>query len=445
MRPKTKYAKSGDVHIAYQVIGDGPFDLVFVPGFISNIEVFWNLPIFANFFAPLTSFSRLIVFDKRGTGLSDPVHAVPTLEQRMDDVRAVMDAVGSSRAALFGVSEGGPMCLLFAATYPERTSALVLYGSSARFTYASDNPWGWPSSAMSGILEQLEQTWGEGASLAQFAPSAADDPAIRDQWAHLERAGASPAMARALVETAAETDARHVLPAIRVPTLILHRTGDLVVSVEASRYMASQILGAKLVELVGDDHLPFVGDVGAILNEVELFLTGARHPEEVDRVLATILFTDIVGSTECAARLGDRAWRELLKQYYGAAREALERFRGLEVDTAGDGFFARFDGPARAIRCACSIREAVHSLGIDIRTGLHTGECELIGEKVGGIAVHIGARVAANAGAGEIVVSSTVKDLVVGSGLQFSDRGSHVLKGVPGRWRLFAVEQPAQG
>jgi pimeloyl-ACP methyl ester carboxylesterase len=440
VQPKTRYAKSGDLHIAYQVIGEGPFDLVWIPGFVSNVDYYWEMPVLPRLLERLASFSRLILFDKRGTGRSDPVATVPTLEQRMDDVRSVMDAVGSERAALLGVSEGGPTSLLFAATYPERTRALVLYGTSPRLTEAPDWPSGWTQKEMRGWFEEIERGWGEGALLDRFAPSALTDPEMRKMWGDYQRAGASPAMGRALLQSFAEIDARHVLPAIRVPTLLLHRTGDALIPVEGSRYMAAQIPGARLVEFPGNDHIPIVGDPDPIWDEIEEFLTGTPPERETDRVLATVLFTDVVGSTERAAELGDRRWGDLLGRYYAAARRELGRFRGQEIDTAGDGLFASFDGPARAIRCASSIRGSVRPLGLEIRAGLHTGECERIGEKVGGIAVHIGARVAANAAPGEIVVSSTVKDLVVGSGICFRDRGPHVLKGVPGEWRLFAVE-----
>jgi pimeloyl-ACP methyl ester carboxylesterase len=445
MRPKTRYAKSGEVHVAYQVIGDGPLDLIFVPGFVSNVEHWWEMPVMSGFLRRLASFSRLILFDKRGTGCSDPVRDVPTLEERMDDVRAVMDAAGSGRAALFGVSEGGPMSLLFAATYPERTSALVIYGSSPRFTYAPDAEWGWKPNQVSAVLETIERDWGEGPLLQAFVPSGAGDEATRQAWAAFLHAGGSPAMALGMMRSSMEMDVRNVLPAIRVPTLVLHVTAERCVSVRAARYMAGQIPGARLVELPGEDHFfPLSRDTEALGQEIEHFLTGTRSPVEADRVLATVMFADIVGSTERASELGDRRWRDVLERYYTTARRELAHFRGREIDTAGDGFFASFDGPARGIRCAASVRDAVRSLGIDVRAGLHTGECELIGEKVGGIAVHIGARVAAAAAAGEIIVSSTVKDLVVGSGIHFADRGSHVLKGVPGEWHLFAVESAAR-
>ncbi len=437
--PETRYAKSGQVHIAYQVVGNGPPDLVLVPGWVSHIEYAWEEPSFSQWLRRLVSFSRLILLDRRGTGLSDRVADLPSLEQRMDDVRAVMDAAGSERAALFGISEGGPMCMMFAATYPERTSALVLYGTFARATRAPDYPIGLPVEGLEKFLELIGRSWGSGFSADYFAPSLAHDEQFRRSWARFERLAVSPAGIQTLIRMLYETDARHVLPVIRVPTLIVHRAGDQAARVAGARYMAERIPGAKYVELPGADHFPFVGDVDAILDEVEEFLTGARHGPEIDRVLATVLFTDIVASTERVAELGDHRWRDLLESYLGLVRRQLAQFRGREIDTAGDGVFATFDGPARAIRCAFAIRTAVRQLGIEIRAGLHTGECEIIGDKVGGIAVHIGARVAAAAGAGEVLVSNTVKDLVAGSGITFESRGTHVLKGIPGEWFLYTV------
>ena len=437
--PDTHYAKSGDVHIAYQVSGDGPLDLVVVPGWVSHLEYQWEEPWGARFFQRLSSFARLIRFDKRGTGLSDRVSEMPTLEQRMDDVRAVMDAVGSERAALFGFSEGGPMSILFAAAYPQRTTALVLHGSYARSAWAPDYPYGRSEEQHRANLETLDRGWGGPVWIEYFAASAAKDERVRQWWATWLRLGASPGAGMALTRLAHEIDVRHVLPAIRVPTLILHRTDDQAVPIAHSRYMAERVPGAKLVELPGIDHIPWVGDQDTLLDEVEEFLTGVRQHAAVDRVLATVLFTDIVGSTALAAELGDRRWRHLLDNYYTLVRREVGRGRGREIDTAGDGLFASFDGPARAIRCASAIVSAVKPLGIAVRAGLHTGECEVIGEKIGGIAVHIGARVAAMASPGEVLVSHTVRDLVAGSGIRFEDRGTHVLKGVPGGWPLFAV------
>jgi pimeloyl-ACP methyl ester carboxylesterase len=441
MEPKTEYARSGDVHIAYQVVGRGPLDLVYVPGWVSHVELAWEEPTIARFLRRLASFSRLIVFDKRGTGLSDrvPDDKLPTLEDRMDDLRAVMDAVGSERAAVFGVSEGGNLCTLFAATYPERTTALVMYGTFAKRIWSPDYPWAPTPEKRQQEYEFVEREWGNLIDLAHYAPSKIGDEAFSRRTAAYMRRSASPGAAVALLRMNTQIDIRHVLPTIRVPTLVVHRTGDRDVNVEEGRWLAARIPGTRFVELPGDDHLPWVGDQDAILDEIQEFLTGVRQSPEFDRALATILFTDIVGSTELAARLGDRAWQDLLEQHHLLVRRELTRFRGREMDTAGDGFFATFDGPARAIRCACSIRASVSQTGIKIRAGLHTGEVELAKEKVGGIAVHIGARVAATAQPSEVLVSSTVKDLVAGSGIRFTERGTHVLKGIPGEWQLFAV------
>jgi pimeloyl-ACP methyl ester carboxylesterase len=440
MPPVTKYARSGDVNIAYQVVGDGPRDLVLVPGWVSNIEVFWEDPTCARFLSRLASFSRLILFDKRGTGLSDRVSDLPSLETRMDDVRAVMDAIGSERAALCGYSEGGPMCALFAATHPARTTALIMLGSYARLRSSPDYPWGRPPAAQQAWLETCEREWGGPVGMDIRWPTLARDERARQWWARFLRMSASPAAAVALSRMNYDIDIRHVLPVVRVPTLVVHSRGDQTIPAGAGRFLAEHIPGAKYVELPGIDHVPWGGDADAILDEIEEVLTGVRHGPEPDRVLATVVFTDIVGATETAAELGDRRWKDLIQAYHAAVRRELARFRGREIDTAGDGVLAAFDGPARAVRCGCAVREAVRGLGLQVRTGVHSGECEVIGEKIGGIAVHIGARVAAEAGPGEVLVSSTVKDLVAGSGLRFADRGPRALKGVPGEWRLFAVE-----
>jgi pimeloyl-ACP methyl ester carboxylesterase len=439
--PETRYAKSGDCHIAYQVVGRGPIDVVFVMGFVSHVEHAWDDPRMAHFFRRIASFARLILFDKRGTGMSDavPLLQLPTLEQRMDDVRAVMDAAGSQRAALVGVSEGGPLSLLFAATYPERTAAMVVIGSYARVAWAADYAFGTKPEVWSAMLDRMEQGWGKGVLLSAFAPSLAQDAAARAGWARYQRQASSPGATAALVRMAYEIDARAILPSIRVPTLVLHRAGDRMIPVEHARYLARHIPAAQYVELPGADHFFFTGDADAYLDRIEEFVTGERHVRESDRVLATVLFADIVGSTERAAQLGDARWHTLLDSFYGVARRQLERFRGREVDSAGDGFFATFDGPARAVRCGAAIGSGVRPLGLALRIGVHTGECEVMGAKVGGIAVHIGARVAAQAQAGEVLVSGTVKDLVAGSGIGFDDRGAHVLKGVPGEWRLYAA------
>ncbi|HEX9416779.1 MAG TPA: adenylate/guanylate cyclase domain-containing protein [Gaiellaceae bacterium] len=442
--PETRYARSGDVSIAYQVLGEGPFDVVHVPPFVSHVELAWQVPESAAFFRGLASFCRLIRFDKRGTGMSDRVSGAPPLETRMDDVRAVMDAVGSERAALLGASEGGAMSILFAATYPDRTWALVLWGTFARERWAPDYPWGAREEDYErDAAEQAD--WGTPEHAARIvqaiAPTASEEG--KRALATLIRQGASPGAAAALDRMNREIDVRHVLPAIRVPTLVLNRTGESPFIVRASEYLAEHIPGARHVQVPGVDHA-IAADSERILPEVQRFLTGAwerRSLEEAepDRVLATVLFTDIVGSTAKAVELGDRGWRELLEQHHVRIRNELVRHRGVELDTAGDGFFARFDGPARAIRCAAAIGESLRELGLDVRAGLHTGECELVDDKVAGIAVSIGARVAAQAGPGEVLVSQTVKDLVAGSGLEFEDRGAAELKGVPGEWRLYAV------
>ena len=439
MRPQTKYARSGEVNVAYQVVGHGPRDLVYIPGFISNIEHFWDDVRTARFLERLASFSRLIWFDKRGTGLSDRGVPVPTLEQRMDDVRCVMDAVGSERATILGVSEGGPMSALFAATYPKRTTALVLCGSFARITWAPDYPWGRTRDELEARVSTIRNAWGTGTVWARFAPSLANDEAYQAWCAMLERQSASPAAAETLVRMNYDIDARHVLAAIAVPTLILHRTGDRTVQVEHGRYLAEHITLAKYVEAPGNDHVPWAGDTDALVDEIEEFLTGMRRGPEPDRVLATVVFTDIVDSTRKAVELGDHQWKKLLEQHHAVVREHLKRFRGREINTAGDAFLAAFDGPARAVHAAAAIISNVAKLGVTVRAGVHTGECEVMGNELSGVAVHVGARVASVAASGEVLVSSTVKDLVAGSGLRFRDRGMHELKGVPGAWQLYSV------
>jgi class 3 adenylate cyclase/pimeloyl-ACP methyl ester carboxylesterase len=436
--PTTQYAQSGDVNIAYQVFGEGPIDLVFVAGFISHVEGVWEDPLLRRFFERLASFARVINFDKRGQGLSDPVSGAPILEERMEDVRAVMDAAGSERAALFTVSEGGPLAMLLAATYPDRVSALILYGTFVKGTYSDDYPYA-PSSEM--WEQYYEMPWGEGLSGNLLAPSAALDEEFIQRWARFERMSSSPGMVRQILRMTAQMDARDVLPNVAVPTLVLHRVGDQTIPVEVGRYAAERIPNAKYVELPGDDHLWFVGNIDPVIEETEEFLTGARSAVELDRVLATVMFTDITDSTRKGAEVGDRRWRELVERHDVLVRRELERHRGREVKTMGDGFLATFDGPARGIRCACSARDAIKQLGLDIRAGLHTGEVELVEDDVRGIAVNIAARVGSAAGPGEVLVSRTVTDLVAGSGIEFLDRGVHPLKGVPGDWRLFAVEQ----
>lgn len=438
--PRTHYARNGEVNIAYQVLGDGPIDLVHVPPFTSNLELQWQDPDQARYFRRLASFSRLIMFDKRGMGLSDRT-GIASLEERMDDVRAVMDAVGCERAAIFGSSEGGAMSLLFAATYPERVTALVLYGAYPRLSAAPDYPEGIPQEVRERVLEELGAHWGQGVLLAHplMNPTRANDPAFVEAQGSWERLSASPGAAVALMRMILDLDVRHLLSAIQVPTLVIYRTADAI-HAAGSRYLATHIPGAKSVELPGQDYAPHLGDQDAILDEIEEFLTGVRPVPEIDRVLATVLFTDIVGSTERAASIGDHAWRALLDSHHEIARRELKRHRGREIEFVGDGLLATFDGPARAIRCACAITDAVRPLGLQIRAGLHTGEVELAGNAVRGIAVHIGARVAAEGFADEVLVSSTVKDLVAGSGIRFADRGVRVLKGVPGEWHLYAAE-----
>jgi pimeloyl-ACP methyl ester carboxylesterase/DNA-binding winged helix-turn-helix (wHTH) protein len=441
--PETMYARSGDVNIAYQVIGDAPLDLVFVMGWVSHLEYFWREPSFARFLLRLASFARLILFDKRGTGLSDrvPINELPTLEQRMDDVRAVMDAVGSERAALCGVSEGGPMCSLFAATYPEKTLALVMIGTYAKRIRDDDYPWAPTPEHRQEFFEEMREQWGGPVGLEERAPSVANDPQFRQWWATYLRMGASPGAALALTQMNAEIDVRQVLPSIRVPTLVIHRSEDQCLKVEEGRYVAGKIPGAKYVELPGRDHLPFVGDQDAILDEVEEFLTGVRHTLEPDRVLATVLFTQIVDSQEHAQRLGEARWEALLDKLRAHVRKEIEWFRGRDIDMVGDRPLAIFDGPARAIRCASAIRQYAARLGVQMRIGLHTGECDMVDGKVGGIAAEIGVQVANQAAPDEVLVSSTVKDLVAGSGIQFEERGAHQLIGIPGEWRLFGVDR----
>ena len=438
-QPETRYAHSGDVSIAYQVLGSGPLDLVLVPGWVSHLEYAWEEPALAHFYQRLASFARLILFDKRGTGLSDRVAHFPTMEQRMDDVRAVMDAVGSEHAAVFGVSEGGSMCFLFAATYPERTVALVGASTFAKRIWSPDYPWAPTPEQRQKFFDDIRANWGQVVDLADVAPSRVNDERFRNWWAGFLRRGASPGAALELARLNTEIDVRHVLPAIRVPTLILHRRDDRDASVEEGRYIAARIPGARFVELDGADHIPWVGDSDALLDEVEEFLTGIRPAREPDRVLATVLFTDIVDSTRRLTEMGDRGWRDILASHAAVVQREVQRARGSVIESTGDGFLATFDGPARAIRCAAAIRNEVRRLGLEIRAGLHTGEIELLENRIGGIAVHIAARVSARAGAGEVWVSRTVKDLVAGSGLQFAEQGLFTLKGVPDEWPLYRV------
>jgi class 3 adenylate cyclase len=433
-----RYARSGDVNVAYQVTGGGPFDLVLVPGFFSHLEIDWEHPSMAHMLERLGSFARLIRFDKRGTGLSDRSVGLPDFDARMDDIRAVMDAAGSEQAALFGYSEGGPLCILFAATYPERTRALVLYGTYAkRRDPDEDYPWAPTSDSRLAYARELEETWGENVDISTMSPNA--DDALSVWYQRRGRASLSPAAARDLILMNSQADVRHVLSTVQCPTLVLHRSGDRDSRPEEGRYIADRIPAARFVELAGDDHMPAVRP-DEILDELEEFLTGVRPAHSSDRVLATVLFTDLVGSTERAEALGDAAWASLLASHNEAVRRELARFSGEEIDTAGDGFLAAFDGPARAIRCALTIRETLRALGLDVRAGVHTGEVQRrAGEKPRGIAVHVGARIMSLARAGEVLVSSTTRDLVAGSGLEFEDRGEHALKGIEGPRRVFAA------
>jgi class 3 adenylate cyclase len=439
--PKTRFARSGDVHVAYQVFGDGPIDLLVCGSWQSNVEGRWDVPLMARFLRRLAAFSRVIIFDKRGVGLSDPVPLtqLPSLEEWMDDVRAVLDDAGSKRTAIYGALDGGVMAMLFAATYPERVAALILEHCYAKVGRAPDYDIGVPDPLLEQMPELIRRLWINGHMLSVVAPSRSGDEVLREEFARYARASASPGAAAAMVEMLRHVDVRYVLPSIQAPTLVMHQRDAAFYRVELGRYLADNIPGARFVELPGSD-IAWFGDQETIVGEMEEFLTGVRPIPQPDRVLATVMFTDIVDSTRFAAEWGDARWRDFLERHRELSRRQLGIHRGREVQMLGDGFLATFDGPARAIRCATSISEGSRALGVDVRSGLHTGECELIGDDVGGIAVHIGARVASLASPGEILVSSTVKDLVVGSGLNFEDRGPHALKGVPGEWRIFAVQ-----
>ena len=432
-----RYAKNGDVHIAYQVVGEGPVDVVYTPGIWSNLDIMWEWPAWARYLKRLAAFSRLILFDMRGVGLSDRGGEPPTVELQMDDVRTVMDAVGSDSAALFGGARGGAMMMLFAASFPERTRALVLYAPSARTVRAADWPYGRSEEEQRRFYERFAREMGTAENLDLQGPSY--DAAFKKWWARFERLGASPGAWRELAEILGQLDVRQVLAQIQAPTLVLHRTGDRIVDVGQGRAIAERIPQARFVELAGDNHIPFLGDPDAIVDEIEEFLTGIRPAPTRERILATVLFTDIVGSTGRAVEMGDRHWHDLLDEHHRLVRTQLDRFRGKEIKTVGDGFLATFDGPARAIRCALEICAQVHELGLELRAGLHTGEVELMGDDIGGIAVHIAARVSALAQPGQVLVSRTVTDLVAGSGIVFEDKGEYSLKGVPGTWPLFAV------
>ncbi len=442
MRPETRYARSGDVGIAYQVFGEGDIDLVVAFPFVSHLEMLWENPAQERFMRRLGSFARVIPFDRRGVGLSDPVDSATTLEERMDDVRAVMDAAGSERAALMGMSEGAMMCMLFAAAHPERTSALILWGAMARSTWAEDYPWAPPRDAvLEAETELMYPFWGQGATIDVFSPSLAEDPKAREMQARFERQSASPMRVGQLLQMFLDTDVRDTLPLIDTPTLVLHRRGDRAVNYRAARWLADQIEGSTYVELEGEDHFPWVGASGTDgMAEIQEFLTGVRPAPSPERVLATVLFTDIVDSTRRASELGDGRWRELLEQHQDLVRERLARFEGREIKTTGDGFLATFDGPTRAVECARAIADDMPALGIEIRAGLHAGEVELMGEDVGGIAVHVAARIAALAGPGAVLASRTVRDLAAGSGIEFAPGGRHRLKGVEDEWDVYSVE-----
>jgi class 3 adenylate cyclase len=439
MEPETRYARSGELTIAYQVVGEGPQNLVLAPGFISHLELAWEEPSLRRLLLRLASFRRLILFDKRGTGLSDPTPTAPTLEERAQDLLAVMDAADASTAELLGFSEGGTMALMFAATQPERTSALVLYGAWARLAVAPDYPEGIDLETLHGMVRLVDR-WGTGVGLSAWAPSRRDDQRLRAWWGRLQRSGASPAMAKSLFSSYPDLDARCLLEAVRAPTLVLHRRDDRMVPVALGRYLADHLPNARYVELEGEDHLFFVGDADALLDETELFLTGERRGHRSDRVVTTILFADLVDSTALAARLGDRRWRELLEAFQTEVRRQIDQGGGRLVSFSGDGVLATFEGPARAIRVAQAIRDALARLDLAARMGVHTGEVELLGDgDVGGIGVHLAARIMALARSGEVLVSSTVRDLVVGSGIEFVPRGTHALKGVPGEWLVLEV------
>lgn len=439
--PEVQYARSGDVSIAYHTYGEGPVDLVFVTGFVSNIQYGLENPLVRRFYERISKFARLIRFDRRGTGLSDRPREVPTLETRMDDVRAVMNAAGSERAVLLGTAEAAPMTLLFAATYPERVGALVMHNGYARAVWAPDYPWAKSAEEWRRDLAEIERGWGSeeyfDKVLRRSYASVAEDEQFRRWFVNIMRYGASPAAALTVHRMAMDVDVRAVLPAVRVPTLVLHQPATR----EHARYLEERIPNARRVELPGADQTTWTAET--LPDEIEHFVREVWGEREPETVLSTVLFTDIVESTRRAAELGNRTWAQLVSQHHATVRTQLDRFRGREVDTAGDGFFATFDGPVRAIKCACSITHSVQELGLDVRAGVHTGECEVIENKVGGLAVVIGSRVAAKAGPGEVLVSSTVKDLVAGSGINFHDRGAASLKGVPGEWRLFAVDPSA--
>lgn len=445
MRPETRYEKSSEGYVAYQVFGDGPPDLLFVTNWSTNLDAMWDEPSLAYFFHRLSQIGRVICFDKRGTGVSDPVllSSLPTLEEWMDDARVVLDAVGSRRAAIIGDTEGGPMAMLLAATSPNRALALVLVNSFARWKRAPDYPIGMPEPAWEKLLAQYEQHWGQNpAMLALTAPSVAEDDQMREWFLRYQRMSMPPGASSQMYRWVTQLDVRSVLPTISVPTLVLHRKDNRHYRLAFGQYLAEHIPGARLVKLPGKDCYPFhTRESAGVLNEIEEFLTGVRQAPPADRELATVLFTDIVGSTELAAELGDARWLELRAVHDYLVRQNLATFRGREIKTTGDGFLATFDGPARAVYCAVRIRDAAHSLGSEIRAGLHTGEIQMQDGDIGGVAVHLAARVMSEAKPGEVLVSGTLNELVVGSGITFENLGAHALKGVPGAWRLFRVEE----
>jgi len=437
MQPETRYAKSGEVHVAYQLFGDGPINIVIVPGFVSHVENIWTHPVFARWLNRMGRFARVVIFDKRGTGLSDRVGGLPGVDDRMDDVRAVMDAAGFERAALLGISEGGTLTVLFAGTHPDRCQALILYGSFAKFS-----SWVPTKEDLEKFFNYIRSKWGSGKSMANFAPSMENDAAFRQWFGRFERLGASPGDAIKLMQMNSQIDISEILPSIHTPTLVIHRTGDRIVDVEAGRILAERIPGARYVELPGDDHIPQVGEnAELIVDHIEEFLTGSKPMDNIERVLASVLFTDIVGSTARAEEMGDRRWHDLLDAHNNAARQEFSRFRGNEVKSLGDGFLTTFDGPARAIHCAVAVREAMKPLGIEIRIGVHIGEVEFSADDVYGIAVHIASRVAAFAGAGEILTSRTIKDLVAGSGINFKERGRKQFAGLQEPMEIYSVIQ----
>ncbi len=439
MRPRTQYTRSGKASIAYQVLGEGPIDLVYAQGWVTHLEYAWENPDYARFLTRLADFSRLIQFDGRGMGLSDRDIGPSTLEERVNDIRAVMDAAGSQRAALLGVSEGGYMSVLFAATHPERTTRLVLCGCYARESWSPDYPWGRTAEYHDAWDRALEENWGGPFELEHAAPSMAKDEAARSWFGAYLRYSASPGAAMAASKLNRRVDVREILPSVRVPTLVLHRTGDRWYALAEVQYLADRIPGARLVELPGDDHIPWWGDQDSLIGEIQKFLTGSRNQPSAERVLLTVLVTDIVGSTEKAAAMGDVKWRDLLQSHDTAVRREVKNFDGQEINTTGDGFVLAFTGPTRAIQCAQAIRQELENLDLATRAGLHTGECERRGGDLRGIAIHIASRIAATAQPGTIAVSGTVKDLVVGSRIKFSELGKYPLKGLPGEWLLFTV------